>query len=316
MGIKSSQSKVRTYNVCRIRCCFFSYIALTLISSKYGPETNEICRFALHHYFMFLIYDVLRLRKTALGYGLLAKRKDWGRIQKDLDLLTPERIQAAIKACSNHQISDDPVIKSLLYLLRSVGTYEPHSFGDKLHMRAEMKGVLVLLGMAWIWLTLNPSDLRNPLVLQLAGVSLSNEALPNATDCLQKVAMTSNPVAVAQFFHYISNAIFRNLLRSDSNELGILGNVSGHYGVVETNGRGMLHLHSLIWLSGNFTFEDLRARVLNDTDFRQRLIAFLESIVINTVEQALTDTDILPDHNIPSFPNVQTDENFEQLCNF
>jgi helitron helicase-like protein len=113
-----------------------------------------------------------------------------------------------------------------------------------------------------------------------------------------------------------SNAIFRNHLRSDSNELGILGNVSGHYGVVETNGRGMLHLHSLIWLSGNFTFEDLRVRVLNDTDFRQRLIAFLESIIINTVEQALTDTDILPDHNIPSFPNVQTDENFEQLCNF
>lgn len=267
-------------------------------------------RFALHHTFMYLMYDVLRLRKSALGYGFLAKRADWDRIQSDLNSLTPDRIQAAIDACRNHQMSDDPAIKSLMYSLRSVGTYEPHSFADKLRKRAEMKGLLVLLGMAALWLTLNPSDLRNPLVLHLAGLPFSHDSLPNATATLRKIAVTSNPVAIALFFHYICEAFFENLLRSNSDELGILGNVAGHYGVVETNGRGMLHLHSLIWLSGNFTFDNIRARVLNDSEFKQRLIFFLESIIVNTVNQALTDTDILSRHDIPPFPSDLTDEEF------
>ena len=274
--------------------------------------TNQSLRFALHHSFLYLIYDVLRLRQSSLGYGLLAKRGDWDQIRSDLDELTPERIQNAIHSFSAQHASEDPVIKSLMYLLRSVGAYEPHSFGDKLHKRAEIKGLLVLLGMAWIWLTLNPSDLRNPLVLRLAGLPVSQDSLPNATASLRKISRTSNPIAVAQFFHYVSDAFFQTLLRSDSDELGILGKVSGHYGVVETNGRGMLHLHSLVWLSGNFTFENLRAQVLNDADFKQRVIVFLESIIVNTVDQALIDTNILSQHDIPSYPSDQTDDHFQR----
>ena len=66
-------------------------------------------------------------------------------------------------------------------------------------------------------------------------------------------------------------------------EFRILGNVSGHYSVVETNGCGMFHLHSLIWLRRNGTFEELRSRVLNDREFTRRLISFPESIIINTL---------------------------------
>ena len=63
-----------------------------------------------------------------------------------------------------------------------------------------------------------------------------------------------NPVAVAQFFHHICTGMFDALLAAGKERSGIFGEVSNYFGVVETNGRGMLHLHSLIWLTGNLEF--------------------------------------------------------------
>ena len=59
---------------------------------------------------------------------------------------------------------------------------------------------------AW-WLTANPSDLRNPLVLDLAGVELSHKAIPTFSDTNRRLAATSNPAAVAKFLHHICNAL-------------------------------------------------------------------------------------------------------------
>lgn len=50
------------------------------------------------------------------------------------------------------------------------------------------------------------------------------------------------------------------LLATGSEETGIFGDASNHFGVVETNGRGMLHLHTLIWVRGNL---GLRHYVIN-----------------------------------------------------
>jgi hypothetical protein len=267
-------------------------------------------RFAKHQRFMYLLYDVIRLRKTSLGYGILAKRRDWKEFQKDLNSLTKERIQHAIAALINHQNITDPTINKLLRHLRSIGSYEPHSFTHKLTMRAEIKGMIIRLGMIAWWLTINPSDLRNPLVLILAGIEFSHESMPKLADAVRKLAATSNPAAVAQFFHHVCNAVFDHLLRSGFDEIGILGKISDHYGVVETNGRGMLHVHSLIWLTGNFMFEELRNRVLNDTTFANRLISFLESTITNAIDEALTDNDSLLFENTPHFSTDHSDDGF------
>jgi Helitron helicase-like domain at N-terminus len=65
---------------------------------------------------------------------------------------------------------------------------------------------------------------------------------------------------------------FTGLLGSDCEHMGVLGDISNHYGVVESNGRGMLHLHALVWTKGNVEFAKIRDRVLNDSS---RMISFL-----------------------------------------
>ena len=107
------------------------------------------------------------------------------------------------------------------------------------------------------WLTINPSDLQNPLVLMLARTLLLEDTLPWASAAIRQAAATSNLVAVAQFFHHICKALFDRLLCSNTGELGIFGQISNHFGVVETNSCGMLHLHALIWVTGNVEFNTL-----------------------------------------------------------
>jgi helitron helicase-like protein len=95
--------------------------------------------------------------------------------------------------------------------------------------------------------------------------------------------------AVAQFFHHTCKAVLEDLLATKSGGTGILGDVSNYFGVVETNGRGILHLHFLVWLRGNLGSSTLRHGLLNDSDFATRLIHYLESIIMQCINDCFSD---------------------------
>jgi hypothetical protein len=65
-----------------------------------------------------------------------------------------------------------------------------------------------------------------------SGIKITADGMPSAAAAVRKILGTSNPVAVVEFFHYLCEAFFSNLLRSGQDILGIFGNVSAHYGVV------------------------------------------------------------------------------------
>ncbi|KAJ5215209.1 uncharacterized protein N7498_001616 [Penicillium cinerascens] len=146
------------------------------------------------------------------------------------------------------------------------------------------------------WITINPSDLRSPLVIILAGVEYSGGILSASNSAIRGATATSNPVAVASFFHHVCTAVLEGLFASGSDHIGILGDISNHYGVVETNGRGMLHLHAMVWLKGNLAFADLRSHVLADIDFATRVLCYLESVIIQCVDESIP---LDPEANLP-----------------
>jgi hypothetical protein len=127
------------------------------------------------------------------------------------------------------------------------------------------------------WLTINPADLRNPLVLKLAGIDISCDDLSTQARRIRQSTANMNPVAVAQFFHQICGGVFEALLTVGKNKPGILGEISNYFGVVETNGRGMLHLHSLIWLAGNLEFFTLRDRLQTNPIFATDMKRYMNS---------------------------------------
>ena len=249
-------------------------------------------RFATHKTFPYLIYDAIQLRKSSLGHHLLVKRQDWESTLSDIQFLTADGLRQAATAFENGQTIQNPAIFRLLRKVSAIGNVVPQSFAQKRMMRSHMTGIQVREGAAIWWLTINPSDLKNPIILRLAGIEFGSDALPQSTATILKTVATSNPVAVAQFFHVTCCAIFDGLLRSHSTEMGVLGQISNHYGVVESNGRGMLHLHALLWAEGNLGFTKIRDRVLNDNDFAKRMINFLESVIMQSVQSVQHDTNL------------------------
>ncbi len=260
---------------------------------------------------MYLLYDVLQLRQSSLGHALLVKRRNWNSVRNDVASLTVDQLQDAAKAVLNKQIIKNPTIQRLQQDLITIGMKVPESFSQKLIMRSEIKGLTVRGGIPGIWLTLNPSDLRNPLVLVLAGIEFSGDALPAATAAIRNAAATSNPVAVAQFFNHVCKSFFDGLIQSGTGQIGILGQVANHYGVVETNGRGMLHIHALVWFTGNLDFSNLRDRLLQDPAFALRMIHYLESIIVQSVNPHVDGT-ARPANMPPSSKDQESDYEFHE----
>ena len=296
----------------------FAEWALSHHSRRYAALEEEShasadsLRFARHKTFMYLLYDVLQLRKSSLGNTFLIKRQHWRSATDDIASLTVDQLQKAAKAVAAGQKVEDPIIRRLLQSIETIAMQVPGSFAQKLRMRSQIRGLIARYGMPAFWITINPSDLRNPLVLILAGVEYSGDILAAANASIREAAATSNPVAVAEFFHHVCRAVLDGLLATNTGQMGILGDLSNHFAVVETNGRGMLHLHALVWVRGNLAFTTLRDRLLEDSEFAARMIRYLESIIVQGIDESIPHD---PEVNLPSMPpsanDTESDSDFQ-----
>lgn len=264
MGTKPSQSKV-------------ILIRLLIVQRA---QANKF-RFARHRSFMYLLYDVIQLRNSCLGHSLLIKRSQWASVTHDLASLNYDRLRKAADEIATYRLSSDPLVRKLLKDITTIGARVPGSFFQKLQMRGELRGLIVREGMPAFWLTINPSDLQNPLVLVLAGFEHRPAHRTDLNSAMKRATATSDPVAVAKFFHYTCKAVLDGLLGGKPTELGVFGDVSNYFGVVESNGRGMLHLHTLVWVRGNLGFSKLRERILSDCSFADRMPRFLETVIMH-----------------------------------
>jgi len=112
---------------------------------------------------MYLFYDVIQIRKSSLANKILIKRQNWKSTTKDISSLTLQQLQTARNAVAAGRKVEDPVVKRLQKNILAIGKHVPGSFAQKLMMRSDIKGIIVRFGMPAFWITINPSDLRNPL---------------------------------------------------------------------------------------------------------------------------------------------------------
>ena len=108
-------------------------------------------------------------------------------------------------------------------------------------MRQEIKALTVRFGLPIIWMILNPSDLTHPLVCQLAGISIPIDIPESQKRTIRINTAIRDPVASATFFNIIISLFFSKVTK-----FGAFGKIEAYYGTTESNGRGALHLHTLI----------------------------------------------------------------------
>jgi len=136
------------------------------------------------------------------------KRKDWDTAQTAISSLTFDRLEAAAKSVHDTNSHHDPAIRLLEHHVQSIASQVPQSFTLMRTARVHMRALFVSHGMAGVWLTINPADLTCPIVVRLAGVTLSSDELSTEARRIRRLTAQMNPVAVAQFFHHICVGVF------------------------------------------------------------------------------------------------------------
>lgn len=238
----------------------------------------------MHLVFAFLGFNIgVRCRNRRASMASLSRR-DFAEVEKMVHSLTTEKLETAQKELQLCGRTSDKEVNQLLRSLALYGYRQPMSRESRLTTRRKAKSLMVWCGIPAIWITLNPNDITNPVKLRLAVYRTSEAAeaesvLRNLDDMYQTLRLAiSDPVSSAIFFHREVSMFFKYYVRVGTNS--VFGRISQYLGVVETNERGSLHFHGLLWLHGNLQLVSLLQEIGNaqEVKYRNRVLQFLDSI--------------------------------------
>ena len=235
-------------------------------------------RFETNHSFLFVVFNLLQRRQACFQAQLIATRPYFQTIAHDMQSLSSKDIEMALK----QNLSKAPLSQSngtlnkLLQHVRTIGGRVMGSAYSRTALRTRLHALIYNQGLPSIFLTINPADIHSPVALYFAGVNidLDNIQMQKMLDTYKRAEIVaSHPVATAKFFHILISNILNILLVG-----GVVGPIKAYFGTVESQGRGSLHLHLLAWLDHDLKPADLKEKI-QDPNFRRKLIAYLEDIV-------------------------------------
>ncbi len=149
-------------------------------------------------------------------------------------------------------------------------------------------------------MTINLSDTDEPVIQVLCGEEIDMDrfdrmAGPDADVRARNVA--SNPLAAAEGFHFLMDVVLDALLgisstgRNVKSRPRVLGTVSAYFGVVEAQGRGTLHLHTILWLKDAPNTDEMHD-LLQKEDFRGKMKSYIESVICADLPGVENDSDL------------------------
>ncbi|CAF4428723.1 unnamed protein product, partial [Adineta steineri] len=146
-------------------------------------------------------------------------------------------------------------INTLFKNIRCIGGHVMGSVQKRSSLRTLTHGLTFNHGLFSIFLTINPADIHHPLTMHFAAIyfdidNILPEDLPPTYKRAEIVA--SHPVATAKFFYHLISSILTTLIEGGPNG-GVLGKIKAYFGTNESQGRGSLHLHMVIWLDHDLT---------------------------------------------------------------
>ncbi|KAM4058160.1 PIF1-like helicase [Hirsutella rhossiliensis] len=214
-------------------------------------------RFATHHIFAFLVFNMgVRSRNRRVSM-LSVTRKNFRKVERIVRSLTADGLAAARAELESTGKTTDDAVKELLRSLSLI------------------LALIVRYGVPAIWFTINPNDITNPVKLRLAAHRARD---PEAAEEFCGASITI-------FFHREMTLFFEHYVNMGGES--VFGRISQYYGAVETNERGSLHVHGLLWLDGNTRLSSMLA----DSDgeeqaaYRERIVRYVDSVFSEDLDQ-------------------------------
>lgn len=270
-------------------------------------------RFQTHYSFLFSVFNILQRREVSLGATLMVNKDSFSSFTRDLRSVSSQAIARVVDMLAKGQalLPKDDEERKVVRLMKQVNMVSRHaraSSASHTAMRNEIRGMMMELGLPSFYVTINPADVYNPVVRFLAGEEIDvDNILPNQPHSFwnQASLIAKNPFVAAKFFDLYITSFFESLIglkkggNNSDQKPGVLGVAKAYYGCVEVQGRGTLHCHMLIWLEGALNPQEIRDRVVNsqDSEFADRMCAFIDHIIGNSVPPEPPDSSQSPNCN-------------------
>ncbi|KAF8339932.1 uncharacterized protein EI90DRAFT_2894260, partial [Cantharellus anzutake] len=208
-------------------------------------------RFCTHQSFLFVAFGIEQRCQALASAKIQMKRKDF---EFDTSMLSQVTIHD-LKAASHEEARGIPVSNPRVQrLMKHIRVTASHVMGmDSFHTAIHSQVWSTTLNIKVpkttctnsntpsIWLTVNPSDIHNPVAQVFVGKEIDllalDKVLSNAID--RERAIASNPYAAAKFFQFIIQTMLSTLLGIQvrghhiSRKCGIFGYVQAYIGIVE-----------------------------------------------------------------------------------
>jgi hypothetical protein len=200
--------------------------------------------------------------------------------EESIAALTPQDIEKAIEERKNGLYTNSNYLNNLLNV---VGGKAPFCQISKLTNRRELKSMIIFHGNANLYITLSPDDTKHPLAYKFCMDDPNNFSFASKElDDRQFRAMqtSKNPVGISLFFYNLVKIILDHLFGWKNDEkLGLFGKIKAHYGMVETQARGTLHVHLLLWIHGSPSPLDLYNELQQNDALKEAMLSYLTKII-------------------------------------
>jgi Helitron helicase-like domain at N-terminus/PIF1-like helicase len=275
-------------------------------------------RFEQDPNFAFVYYNIRQKRIVYDNVRFKVPSNQHQSIVRDLlkiDVNVMEKLGRKYKNDSRYEASTEAErdIVNVLAKVNLVGHKIPGTTAYKLTLRNEIRAAINYRGAPTLFVTLNPSDVHNPLVRILAGEYVNIEDLVEGQeiqDWRRSMIVAKNPASCAIFFDLVIRQFIHIILRYGRSGKGLFGKCLGYYGTVETQGRGSLHCHMLIWLSGHPSPQVLRDRMQASEVYKHNMFRWLESVIKC---ELLGTTDVVCEYIGKPLPRPSRRENLSDI---
>jgi hypothetical protein len=215
--------------------------------------------YARHEVFMFVVFNILQRRKICLGARLYTRKSSLLEVRGLLQKVDYEEVHRRLTvdiACGSKHFFTDPVLNQLM---QATSIANGMVWGGReyvMHKRSEIRGLYISNGAPSFFVTVNPDDARHPLMMSIwceaLDLTIDVPMRDNFIKYHQKrmKILSEDPVLQTLFFDRIFKAVIDVVFGFDRTpKIGIFGEVSVHYAIIEGQGKGTLHAHGLIWIS-------------------------------------------------------------------
>ncbi|CAK5284216.1 unnamed protein product [Mycena citricolor] len=242
-------------------------------------------RFRLNETFPFVVFGISQRRQALMSARIQMRRKDFERDARIISSITQASLEKATSEEARKEAISDPAVRLLRQHVHSAISRIQGSNQSRTLLRSQLWSTTVFMGPWNLWITINPSDIHDPIAQVFAGadVDLDNFVAHAGPDSDQRGRnIAADPYAAAKFFHFMIRTILEVLFGVESSafqvtsQMGILGELAVYFGLVESQNRAALHFHLLAALKHAPNADEM-AEFLKSELFRSRITAYIQA---------------------------------------